>query len=140
MKSKALAFSILFVAVLGSEIIYAQSGSLSAIETPAVGKLGEFKYKPEPEAKKVAAVFNISPLQNLLRYDLLVKIESDINETGSYRIYGPTGLLVASKDIAVQKGFSIVMLDDKGNRATGPYVIEVTTPTRTARTKVMRIN
>lgn len=140
MKSKALASALLFVIIFGSGTIYAQSSSLSAVETTAVNKVGDFKYKPEAETKQVVSVFNIAPLQDLLRYNLLVKIESDINENGSYRIYGPTGLLVANKTIAVQKGFSIVMLDDKGSRAAGPYVIEVTTPTRTARTRVMRIN
>ena len=136
---KVLTLAILLAAILGSENIYSQSGTALASSFVVPDKDMQVEHSSAVAIKPAVSVFNISPVQNLLRYDLLVRIESDKDENASYRIYGPTGLLVASKDIKVQKGFSIVMLNDKGDRAAGMYVIEITTLTRSARTKVVRI-
>lgn len=84
--------------------------------------------------------FSVTPLQNPVKFDISARIESDVEESGYYRIIAPNGAVINQKNINVQKGFSIVMFDDRGNRTSGVYTIEVITPSRSAKIRVVRSN
>ncbi|CAN5754811.1 hypothetical protein BH11BAC4_BH11BAC4_13990 [soil metagenome] len=85
-----------------------------------------------------ASADNFSVYPNPFITDIKVRMSSQEDVMGTFRIISFDGKELLNRKIAVQKGENIVVIKDFGTLPRGNYILEVTTPTDKFINKIMK--